>query len=127
MLIPNDEIDSAVGLRDFNVQYGDGTGIYDLDEIAADFHQTKRETSIYTMIMLKTQNSRQISFITSRECRVCRISLQEFSLFSDLYSEKLKHFGILACSFTESKIRFLIDVRKIMDYKNSLGDFLEEI
>lgn len=126
-LIPNEEIDSAVGLRDFSMDFGSDTGIYDLDELAAEFNESRKETGIYTMIVLKAQKSRQISFVTTHECRVCNIPLRNFSLFSEIYSERLKNCGILACNFTDSKLRFLLDIRKALNYKTSTDEILEEL
>ena len=126
-LIPHEEIDSAVGLRDFNLDCGADTGIYDLDELAAEFNEGKKETSIYTMIILKAQDSRQLSFVTTHECKVCNIPLREFSLFSEIYSERLKNCGILACNFTDSKLRFLLDIRKAFNYQTSTEELLEEL
>ena len=128
-LIPNDDVASAVGLKESNTEFmlGEGTGIYDFDALAADFEQTKRETNTNTMVMLKDKGEGTLSFVTAQECKVCIIPLQEFNLFSDFYTERLKKYGILACSFVENKARFLIDVKTAIEYKNGITATLEEL
>ena len=128
-LIPNDSVISSVGVKDLDMAQlqGGATGIYDFDEIASAFMQSPRESEIKTMIVLKASDGsdNRNSIVTTQECRVCTIRLNEFSLFSDYYSEQFKKFGLLACSFEDERVKFLIDVRKTINYMNSC--FLEEL
>ncbi len=124
-LIPNEDIFSAVSMKDFDVEQmcGPVTGIYNMDEIAAQFKEVPIDKNIRTMIMLKKANEGQLSFITASECKVCLINLDKFSLFSDIYSEGLSHFGILACSFEDGRFRYLLDLPKLVDYLYTAGSF----
>lgn len=126
-LIPNEYVVSAVGVKDLNISllHDQSSGIFDFDEIASVFTQIPRESEIQTMVVLHDDNNAQMSIVTTQECRVCTIRLNEFSLFSDYYSEQFKKFGLLACSFEDERIKFLIDVRKTINYMNSC--FLEEL
>ena len=127
-LIPNDDIASAVGLSDFSTDMIDvNSGTYDFDELAADFKQAKRDTTSYTMVILKNDGLNHFSFVTSQECKVCEIPLKNFSLFSSDYSESLKEHGILACICKEDRLQYLLDVKKALKYKYNMGEFLEEI
>ncbi|MBR1640280.1 MAG: hypothetical protein IJ688_12925 [Treponema sp.] len=119
-LIPNDDVHTAVSLKEFDVEQmcGPMSGIYNFDEIAMLFKEPKVEKNVHTMIMLKKKDSSQISFITTSECRVCVIPLENFSLFSDYYAQSLFHLGILACNFENDRMRYLLDVRKLIDYVN---------
>jgi len=119
-LIPNDEVFSAVSLKEFDVEQmcGSLTGIYNLDDIAKYFNEKPLEKNIHTMVMLKKTGGTQVSFVTNSECRVCKIKLDDFGLFSNYYSSRLAHLGIQACSFEEKRIRYLLDIRKIIDYLN---------
>jgi len=115
-LIPNDYVHSAVGVKDLDTSLLQDytSGIFDFDSIAAEFHQTSVKSSIKTMIVFKGSSINQLSIVTSQSCKVCTIQLKDFSLFSDYYSESFKKFGLLACNFTENRIRFLIDVKQII-------------
>ncbi|MDD5930475.1 MAG: hypothetical protein PUC37_11805 [Spirochaetales bacterium] len=126
-LIPNEYVVSAVGVKDLNISllHDQSSGIFDFDEIASVFTQIPRESEIQTMVVLHDDNNAQMSIVTTQECRVCTIRLNEFSLFSDYYSEQFKKFGLLACSFEDERVKFLIDVRKTINYMNSC--FLEEL
>ncbi|MCR5063135.1 MAG: hypothetical protein K6A89_07590 [Treponema sp.] len=126
-LIPNEYVVSAVGVKDLNISllHDQSSGIFDFDEIASVFTQIPRESEIQTMVVLRDENNVQMSIVTTQECRVCTIRLNEFSLFSDYYSGQFKKFGLLACSFEEERVRFLMDVRKTINYMNSC--FLEEL
>ena len=127
-LIPNNDIASAVGLSDFSTDMIDvNSGTYDFDELAADFKQEKRDTTSYTMVILKTDGLNHLSFVTSRECKVCEIPLSNFSLFSPDYSESLKAHGILACICKEDRLQYLLDIKKALEYKYNMGEMLEEI
>ena len=127
-LIPNDDIATAVGLSDFCTDMIDiNSGTYDFDELAADFKQAKRDTTSYTMVILKNDGLNHFSFVTSQECKVCEIPLKNFSLFSSDYSESLKEHGILACICKEDRLQYLLDVKKALEYKYNMGEFLEEI
>lgn len=121
-LIPNDEVVSAVGLTDFDptLMQGSLTGIYDFDAIAAKFQQTPSQTNIRTMVVLNDEGEEKVSVVTTRECRVCTISLENFSLFSDAYFENLHKIGVLACSFEENKIRYLLNVKQTIQYMSGL-------
>ena len=126
-LIPNEYVVSAVGVKDLKISvlHDQSSGIFDFDEIASVFTQIPRESEIQTMVVLHDDNNAQMSIVTTQECRVCTIRLNEFSLFSDYYSEQFKKFGLLACSFEDERVKFLIDVRKTINYMNSC--FLEEL
>ena len=138
-LIPNDNVISSVGVKDLDVaqlQRGEA-GIYDFDEIASVFMQKPRESDLKTMIVMKAEKTEKnnkpgtagaedhISIITTQECKVCTIPLQELSLFPDFYSDQFKKFGILACGFQDNRIRLLIDVNQTINYMSD--SVLEEL
>ena len=127
-LIPDDEVFTAVGMMNFEESMvGFETGIYNFDELAKEYQGDKRDANVKTMIVLKENGKGQTSLVTAQECKVCKIPLKNFSLFSDIYADSLKAFGILACSFTDDKIRYLIDVRKAVKYMEDANCLLEEI
>lgn len=117
-LIPNDSILSAVGVKDLDVAllHDKESGFFDFERIAEVFMQPSRETDIKTMVVIRGENNEQVSLVTTQECKVCTIKLREFSLFPDCYSSYFRDFGILACSFQESRIRYLIDASKMVRY-----------
>ena len=120
-LIPNEYVVSAVSVKDLDItpEVSQTTGFFDFDRIASTFRQNSREANIKTMIVLRTDSDEHLSLITAQECRVCTIPLKSFSLFSDIYFNAFKKLGLLACSFEEDRIRFLIDVKKITDCMNA--------
>ena len=134
-LIPNDYVISSVGVKDLDMAnlQSEESGIYDFDKIAAQFMQIPHESDIRTMIVLKSDYSdssnspeqKHISTITTRECKVCTIHLNELSLFSDFYSEQFQRFGLLACNFENDRIKLLLDVKQIVNYLND--SVLEEL
>ena len=125
-LIPNDYVVSAVGVKDVQIgmMHNENSGIFDFDDLATGFNQYPRPTHVKTMIVIKDDADEQVSIVTTQECKVCTVSLNEFSLFSECYSESFKQFGILACNFEENRMRLLIDVKQMIDYSN--GDMLLE-
>lgn len=125
-LIPNDYVVSAVGVKDvqMGMMHNENSGIVDFDDLATRFNQYPRPTHVKTMILIKDDTEEQVYIVTTQECKVCTISLNEFSLFSECYSEAFKQFGILACNFEENRMRLLIDVKQMIDYSN--GDMLLE-
>ena len=70
------------------------------------------------MIIIKKDDGEKLSIITTRECLVCKIPLNQFSLFSDSYSKGLNHHGILACNFENGRARYLLNIQKVVDYIN---------
>lgn len=126
-LIPNAYVSSSVGVKDLNLSLlrDQDSGIFDFDEIASQFIQIPREADIKTMIALKDDGLNHISIVTTQECKVCSISLDEFGLFSDFYSEQFQKLGFLACCFKEDRLRILMDVKKTISYMNDC--FLEEL
>ena len=126
-LIPSKFVSSSVGVKDLNLSLlrDSDSGIFDFDEIASQFIQIPREADIKTMIALKDEGLNHISIVTTQECKVAIISLDEFGLFSDFYSEQFQRMGFLACSFQENRLRILMDVRKTIAYMNDC--FLEEL
>ncbi len=117
-LISNSEVGSAISMPDFTPEIaGTDTGIFNLDDYAAAFNQSGKDTSSYTMFILKGNNMEHLSFVTSCECNIITIPLKDFSLFSDTYAEGLKKSGILACNFTENRNRYFIDIKKILELK----------
>ena len=126
-LIPSKFVSSSVGVKDLNLSLlrDQDSGIFDFDEIASQFIQIPREADIKTMIALKDEGANHISIVTTQECKVTIISLDEFGLFSDFYSEQFQRMGFLACSFKENRLRILMDVRKTIAYMNDC--FLEEL
>ncbi len=126
-LIPNDYVVSAVGVKDVQLGFlhNDNSGIFDFDDIATKFNQYPRLTHMKSLIALKDENNNQISIVTTQECKVCTVHLQEFGLFSDFYAKPLMQLGILACNFTDTKMRVLINVKQLVDYMND--SLLEEL
>jgi len=82
-LIPSDYVASSVGVKDLNLSLlsDQKSGFFDFDEIASQFIQIPRESSIKTMIVLKEVNGKRLSLLTTQECKVCMIDLREFGLF----------------------------------------------
>ena len=126
-LIPNDYVVSSVGIKDVQIKFmqEQNTGLFDFDDIAIQFSQYPRPTHIKTLIVLKDDNDNRVSIVTTQECKVCTITLDQFSLFQPPYFEKLKSLGFLACTFKNERLRILLDVQKTIDYM-SYGE-LEEL
>ena len=126
-LIPNDYVVSAVGVKDvqINFMHDENSGIFDFDDIAAGFSQYPRPTHVKTLIVLRDEDNNQLSVVTTQECKVCTIPLNEFSLFSENYADSFKKFGFLACTFEDNRMRLLIDVKHTIDYMND--SLLEEL
>ena len=126
-LIPNNNVISAVGVKDLDISlmHDQSSGIFDFDEIASAFIQIPRESEIKTMVVLKDDDNSQISIVTTQECHVCTIELNDFSLFSDFYSDQFVKFGLLACKFEDERVSFLMDVKKTIKYMSNC--FLEEL
>ncbi len=126
-LIPNENVASCVGVKDLNTSlfHNQDSGIFDFDEIAAEFNQKPRVSDVKTMIVMKGDGINHLSVVTTQECRVCTIKLENFGLFSQAYTDALQKYGILACNFVDDRLRLLIDVQKTISY---MGDcFLEEL
>ncbi|MCR4741305.1 MAG: hypothetical protein K5866_00325 [Treponema sp.] len=126
-LIPNDYVISCVGVKDLDISllHDQNSGVFDFDDIASEFNQSPRQSDIKTMIVLKGQNIKNLSIVTTQECRVSTIPLTDFGLFSDAYSYAFENIGILACNFLDGRLRLLINVKNIIDYMNN--SLLEEI
>ncbi len=126
-LIPNEYVISCVGVKDLNISLlqNQSSGVFDFDDIARNFNQTPRVSDIKTMIVLRGQGINNMSIVTTQECRVSRIPLNTFGLFSDSYSSQFESLGILACNFEEGRLRLLINVKQIIDYMNN--NLLEEL
>lgn len=126
-LIPNEYVQSAVGVKDVQVNFmhNENSGIFDFDDIAAGFSQYPRPTHVKTLIVLKDEKNNQISIVTTQECKVCTIPLNKFRLLSDFYSDGFKHFGFLACTFENNRMRILVDAMTLVDYSND--SLLEEL
>ena len=126
-LIPSKFVSSSVGVKDLNLSLlrDSDSGIFDFDEIASQFIQIPREADIKTMIALKDEGLNHISIVTTQECKVVVISLDDFGLFSDFYSEQFQKLGFLACNFKDGRLRILLDVRRTIAYMNDC--FLEEL
>ena len=86
-LIPNEYVQSAVGVKDVQVgfMHKEKSGIFDFDDIAAGFSQYPRPTHVKTLIVLKDENNNQMSVVTTQECKVCTVPLKDFRLFPDCY------------------------------------------
>ena len=119
-LIPNEYVQSAVGVKDVqvNLMHDENSGVFDFDDIAAGFSQYPRPTHVKTLIVLKDENNNQVSIVTTQECKVCTVKLTDFKLFSDCYFEAFKQFGFLACSFEGRRMKILIDAMQLIDYMN---------
>ena len=126
-LIPSDEVVSSVGVKDLNISLlaDQDSGFFDFDEIASKFIQIPREAEIKTMIILQGDEKSHLSILTTQECRVSILSLINFRLFSDFYSEQFKKLGLLACYFMEDRLGILMDVNQMIRYLNDcLGEEL---
>ena len=125
-LIPQKDVLSCVGVKDVETSLlqNQHSGIVDFDEIAKKFNQSPRESDIKTMIVLKGEE-KQLSVITTQECRVFTMNYKDFGLFSDLYSKGFEHFGIFACSFDSSRMRLLINAKQTIKFMNNY--LLEEL
>ena len=126
-LIPTEYILSTVGVKDLEMSllHNQDSGVFDFNEIASEFGQSPRESEIKTMIVLKVEDKPHLSIVTTQECRVCTIKLSDFGLFSDYYTNLLEKFGILACCFSEQKLRLLINAEDLISYMNNC--MLEEL
>lgn len=125
-LIPGDFVISAVSIKDLDTSllHDQTTGIFDFDEIASSFLQLPREADIKTMVIVNGDDG-PVSLVTAQECKVCTVLLSEFSLFPGFYAEFFKKFGLFACIFEADRIKFLIDIKKIVEYAHNSS--LEEI
>lgn len=119
-LIPNEYVQSAVGVKDVQIGllHNENSGIFDFDDIAAGFSQYPRPTHVKTLIVLKDENENQVSIVTTQECKVCTVKLNDFKLFTDCYSAGFRQFGFLACAFEANRMRILIDAMQLIDYMN---------
>ena len=126
-LIPNDSVVSSVGVKDLNLSLlrDEEQGFFDFDEIASQFIQIPRQADIKTMIVLKGEEDKHFSIVTTQECCINIINLKEFGLFSDFYSQQFQKLGFLACSFKEERLRIILDVKSTIKYMND--SLLEEL
>lgn len=126
-LIPNEFVISSVGVKDLNLSllHDEDSGFFDFDDIASQFIQIPREADIRTMIVLKAEGDKRLSVVTTQECSVSILDLNEFGLFSDFYTEQFKKLGFLACSFKNDRLRLIIDVKNTIKFMNDC--LLEEL
>ncbi len=126
-LIPNEFVISSVGVKDLNLSllHDEDSGFFDFDDIASQFIQIPREADIRTMIVLKSEGDKRLSVVTTQECSVSILDLNEFGLFSDFYTEQFKKLGFLACSFKNDRLRLIIDLKNTIKFMNDC--LLEEL
>ena len=126
-LIPNNTVVSTVGVKDLNISllHNETTGVFDFDEIAAQFKQTPREAEIKTLVVVKGLGENNLSIVTTQECTLCNIDLKDFGLFSDYYTEQFQKLGFLACSFKDNRLRLILDIKSTIKYMNDFP--LEEL
>ena len=126
-LIPNNLVVSSVGVKDLTISMlrDQEAGFFDFDEIASQFIQIPRQADIKTMIVLKGEEDKHFSIVTTQECCISIINLKEFGLFSDFYSQQFQKLGFLACSFKEERLRIILDVKSTIKYMND--SLLEEL
>ena len=118
---------SSVGVKDLNLTLfrDQDSGFFDFDEIASQFIQIPRQAEIKTMIVLKVDETKNLSIVTTQECSVTIINLKDFGLFSDFYSNQFQKLGFLACSFKNDRLRLVIDVKNTIKFMNDC--LLEEL
>ena len=77
-LIPNDSVVSSVGVKDLNLSLlrDEEQGFFDFDEIASQFIQIPRQADIKTMIVLKGEEDKHFSIVTTQECCISIINLK---------------------------------------------------
>ena len=72
---------------------------------------------VRTTVILKNdglmEDANHFALLTSADCKVTPVSLDTFSLFGQPY-DGLHKAGILACSFYEEKIAYLIDLNVLL-------------
>ena len=126
-LIPSEMVISSVGVKDLNLTLfrDQDSGFFDFDEIASQFIQIPRQAEIKTMIVLKVDETKNLSIVTTQECSVTIINLKDFGLFSDFYSNQFQKLGFLACSFKNDRLRLVIDVKNTIKFMNDC--LLEEL
>lgn len=126
-LIPSEMVISSVGVKDLNLTLfrDQDSGFFDFDEIASQFIQIPRQAEIKTMIVLKVDETKNLSIVTTQECSVTIINLKDFGLFSDFYSDQFQKLGFLACSFKNDRLRLVIDVKNTIKFMNDC--LLEEL
>ena len=126
-LIPSEMVISSVGVKDLNLTLfrDQDSGFFDFDEIASQFIQIPRQAEIKTMIVLKVDETKHLSIVTTQECSVTIINLKDFGLFSDFYSDQFQKLGFLACSFKNDRLRLVIDVKNTLKFMNDC--LLEEL
>lgn len=90
---------------------------YDLDELARTFSANIPKSSVRTLLLLN-KGGEQLAFMTSCQCKVCTIALENFSVFADRYEAGMLQRGIIACRFTERGISYLLDIKKFVSYRN---------
>ena len=126
-LIPNDSVVSSVGVKDLNLSLlrDEEQGFFDFDEIASQFIQIPRQADMKSMIVLKGEEDKHFSIVTTQECCISIINLNEVGLFSDFYSQQFQKLGFLACSFKEERLRIILDVKSTIKFMND--SLLEEL
>lgn len=93
----------------------------DVDLSAKLLNQTIVENDIKTCVVLNCpgifKESDTFGIVTSSDCKVQKINLNEFAIFSEQYSNKLSKLGLVACKFNKnepSKINYLINANQFM-------------
>ena len=126
-LIPNNTVISSVGVKDLNISllHNENSGFFDFDEIASQFKQSPRKTEIKTLIVVKGFGENHLSIVTTQECSLNLVNLEEFGLFSEYYAEQFQKLGFLACSFKDNRLRLIMDVKSTIKYMNDFP--LEEL
>lgn len=100
----------------------------DVDLFAKYLDQTVVDSDVKTCIVVECKgifkDSDTFGILTSSDCKVQNISLDEFSLFSNFYNDNFQKMGLLACRFDKndnSKLGYLIDIKTFLKkYPESL-------
>lgn len=84
-----------------------------LKTTAADSEDKKIKTSIIMKNEGLVENAGCYALLTSSDCRVSSLTLDVFSLFEEPWAS-LKKNGLLACTFYDDKIAYLIDCNLLL-------------
>ena len=122
-LIPEEKIITAGNSRGSLNYMGEELQTVDFDKVgvqlkflqgaAAHIDYRKVRTTIITKNEGLLEDAKYFALLTSSDCKVSSLTLDIFSLFEGPYT-KLKDYGILACTFYDDRIAYLIDLNVLL-------------
>ena len=122
-LFPEDNVVTAGNSKGYLSYMGEELQTIDFDKAvvqlrflrgpAAHIDYKKVRTSVTMKNNGLMNDAKHIALLTSADCKVAPVSLESFSLFGQPYTG-LHKAGILACSFYDEKIAYLIDLNVLL-------------